>query len=72
MATDKRLTGYNMKTKEKDVPMDEVVINKNGNRYFAKGVASTKDKTKMSAALGEAKALEAIKNKVAKKGEGWD
>lgn len=72
MATDKRLTGYNMKTKEKNVPMDEVVIDKNGSRFIAKGIASTKDKTKMAAALGEAKALQAIKDKVAKKGAGWD
>lgn len=71
MATDKRLTAYNVKTKEKGVPMDNAVIDKNGNRYFAKGVASTPDKTVLCTALGEAKAIQAIKDGVAKKGKGW-
>ena len=71
MAADKRLTAYNVKTKEKGVPMDNAVIDKNGTRYFAKGVASTPDKTVLCTALGEARAKEAIKDGVAKKGKGW-
>ena len=71
MANDKRLTAYNVKTKEKGVPMDNAVIDKNGNRYFAKGVASTADKTVLCTALGKDKAEQALKDGVAKKGTGW-
>lgn len=62
------IEGYNVKLKKKEA-MKDVVINKNGNRYFASGTGS--DGTKMSAVMGEAKAKEALKNKDAKKGTGW-
>jgi hypothetical protein len=61
--------GYNVKLKKKEV-MKNPVIDKKGNRYFAKGTGS--DGTKMSAVMGEEKAKAAIKAKEAKKGEGWD
>ncbi len=63
------IEGYNVKLKKKEA-MKDVVINRNGNRYFASGFGS--DGTKMSAVMGEAKAKEALKNKDAKKGTGWE
>lgn len=66
---DLRLTAYNVKTKTKAVPMNDAVIDRNGNRCFAKGKSDDGDS--MCAAVGLAKAEEAIKNKVATKGEGW-
>ena len=63
------IVAYNMKAKEKQ-PMTNAVIDKNGNRYFAKGLSAKGDK--MSVAMGADKANEAIKKKVATKGKGWD
>lgn len=67
----KGVEAYNVKTKKKTIMKDVVIsVNANG-RYFAKGVSSEKDGTKMCAAMGEAKAKEAIENGWATKGEGW-
>ena len=58
------LTAYNVKTKEKNVPMHNAVISKTARGgYIAKGDDGKGNK--MSAILGEAKALQAIKDKVA-------
>ncbi len=65
MDTSKMLTAYCMKTKEKNVPMLDAVVSKTSRGgYIAKGV--DKDGNKMSAIVGEAKALQAIKDGVAK------
>ena len=61
------LTAYNMKLKKKNCPFagtPEIMKTKNG-RYLVQGV--DKDGNKMASAIGEANALEAIKNKEAKK-----
>lgn len=66
MDTSKFLTAYCLKTKEKNVPMHDAVISKTSRGGFiAKGTDGKGNK--MSAILGEAKALQAIKDKVAKK-----
>ena len=71
MAKEIQITGYCMKTKETTV-MHDVIISKTSNgRFFAKGTDGTKAKNKICVAMGEAKALEAIKAGVAKKGDGW-
>ncbi|MFM2225971.1 MAG: hypothetical protein RJA07_2173 [Bacteroidota bacterium] len=65
----KMLTAYCMKTKEKNVPMQEAVISKTARGgYMAQGTDGKGNK--MTTMLGEAAALEAIKNGVAKK-QGW-
>jgi hypothetical protein len=65
MDTSKMLTAYCLKTKEKNVPMHNAVISKTARGgYIAKGDDGKGNK--MSAILGEAKALQAIKDKVAK------
>ena len=63
----KPLTAYCMKTKEKDVPMQDAVITKTARGgYMAQGHDGKGNK--MTTMLGEARALEAIKDRVAKKG----
>ena len=65
MSNGKLLTAYNVKTKEKDVPMQDAVISRTAKGgYIAKGHDGKGNK--LTALLGEAKALEAIKNGVAK------
>lgn len=59
------LKAYCLKTKEKDVPMQNAAISKTARGgYIAKGDDGKGNK--MSAILGEAKALQAIKDGVAK------
>lgn len=59
------ITAYNVKTKEKNVPMLDAVISKTAKGgYIAKGHDGKGNK--LTALLGEAKALEAIKAGVAK------
>lgn len=59
------IKAYCLKTKEKDVPMQNAVISKTARGgYIAKGDDGKGNK--MSAILGEAKALQAIKDGVAK------
>ncbi|PZP49971.1 MAG: hypothetical protein DI598_06630 [Pseudopedobacter saltans] len=66
MDTSKFIKAYCLKTKEKDVPMHNAVISKTARGgYIAKGDDGKGNK--MSAILGEAKALQAIKDGVAKK-----
>lgn len=77
------VTGFNMtygrelkaagKTndKAKNRKMKNVVINKNGNRYMAKGNDAERGEA-MAVIMGEETALGAIKTGHAKKGDGWD
>jgi hypothetical protein len=61
------LTAYNVKTKEKNVPIHDAVITRTAKGgYMAQG--NDGKGNKLTALLGEAKALEAIANGVAKKG----
>ena len=61
------LTAYCMKTKEKNVPMQDAVITKTARGgYMATGHDGKGNK--MSAMLGAEKAEQAIKDGVAKKG----
>ncbi len=62
----KMLTAYCMKTKEKNVEMQDAVITKTSRGgYMAQGHDGKGNK--MTTMLSEANALEAIKNGVAKK-----
>ena len=64
----KMLTAYCMKTKEKNVPMQDAVITKTSRGgYMAQGHDGKGNK--MTTMLAEARALEAIKEK--KKKKGW-
>lgn len=71
----KRLKAYNMKAKEKGVPMYNVVIDKgtNGNNvyYTAKGTSQDKQ-YKLALRLSAIKADEAINAGVAARGAGWE
>jgi len=67
MDKSKMIKAYCLKTKEKDVPMHDAVITKTSRGgYLASG--NDGKGNKMAAILGEAKALQAIKDGVAKKG----
>lgn len=67
MDTSKMIKAYCLKTKEKNVPMLDAVIEKTSKGgYIAKGHDGKGNK--MSAILSETNANEAIKNGVAKKG----
>lgn len=62
---DTTLTAYNVKTKEKNVPIQEAVISRTAKGgYIAKGHDGKGNK--LTALLGEAKALAAIKAGTAK------
>jgi len=61
----KMITAYCMKTKEKNVPMQDAVITKTARGgYMAQG--NDGKGNKLTTMLGEAAALEAVKNGVAK------
>lgn len=63
-----KITAYCMKTKEKNVPMQDAVITKTARGgYMAQGHDGKGNK--MTTMLSEAKALQAIKDGVAK--QGW-
>ncbi|WP_407425898.1 hypothetical protein [Arcticibacter sp.] len=64
------ITAYSVKTKTKNVPMVDPVIDIKSGRYIATG--KDKDGNKMAAILGKAKAEEHIKAGNAKKGSGWE
>lgn len=64
------ITAYSVKTKTKNVPMIDPVIDVKSGRYIATG--KDKDGNKMAAILGKAKAEEHLKAGNAKKGSGWD
>jgi hypothetical protein len=67
MDTSKMITAYCLKTKEKNVPMHDAVVTKTAKGgYMATG--NDGKGNKMAAIMGEAKALQAIKDGVAKKG----
>ena len=66
MDTEKMIKAYCLKTKEKNVPMQDAVIKKTARGgYMAAGHDGKGNK--MAAILGEAKALQAIADGVAKK-----
>ena len=68
MDTSKMLTAYCLKTKEKNVPMQDAVVTKTAKGgYMAQGHDGKGNK--MTAILGESKALQAIQDGVAK--QGW-
>jgi len=61
------ITAYCLKTKEKNVPMHDAVITRTAKGgYIANG--NDGKGNKMAAIMGEAKALQAIADGVAKKG----
>lgn len=64
-----QLTAYCMKTKTKDVPMLNAVINVNNGRYMVNGV--DENGNKMVTILGKEKAEKFIADGSAKKGTGW-
>lgn len=67
MDTSKMIKAYCLKTKEKNVPMHDAVITKTSRGgYIANG--NDGKGNKMAAILSEAKALQAIKDGVAKQG----
>jgi hypothetical protein len=63
------ITAYNVKTKEKNVPMLKAVVDRSGNRCFAKGESA--DGQKMCVAIGLANAEKEIAAGNATKGTGW-
>jgi hypothetical protein len=63
------ITAYSVKTKTKNVPMIDPVIDVKSGRYIATGKDSAGNK--MAAILGKAAAEEHIKKGNAKKGSGW-
>ncbi|MDZ4756794.1 MAG: hypothetical protein SGJ10_01475 [Bacteroidota bacterium] len=67
MDATKMIKAYCLNTKEKNVPMQDAVVSKTAKGgYMAKGHDGKGNK--MAAIMGEAKALQAIKDGVAKKG----
>ena len=64
------ITAYNVKTKTKGVEMLKAVIDRDGNRCFAKGESAEGDK--LCVAIGLDNAKKEIKAGNAKKGTGWD
>ncbi|UEG51799.1 hypothetical protein LLH06_12580 [Mucilaginibacter daejeonensis] len=63
------ITAYSVKTKTKNVPMVDPVIDVKSGRYIATGKDS--DGNKMAAIMSKATAEEHIKKGNAKKGSGW-
>ncbi len=63
------ITAYSVKTKTKNVPMIDPVINIKNGRYIAVGRDS--EGNNMSAIMGKDKAEEHVKAGRAQKGEGW-
>jgi len=60
-----QISAYNMKLKKTEVIKDVVITKTKNGRYFAKGIGSNGGKC--CVALGEEKALDAIKAGIAKK-----
>jgi hypothetical protein len=67
MDTSKMIKAYCLKTKEKNVPMHDAVITKTAKGGYMAGGNDGKG-NKMAAIMSEAKALQAIKDGVAKQG----
>jgi hypothetical protein len=68
MDSSKMLTAYCLKTKEKNVPMQDAVVTKTARGGFMAQGHDGKG-NKMTAILAEAKAMKAIEDGVAK--QGW-
>ena len=67
MSEDIKLTAYNVKTKEKGVPIQDAVVTKTAKgAYMVQGHDGKGNK--MAAIMSEAKALQAIEDGVATKG----
>jgi hypothetical protein len=69
MATPGGITAYSVKTKEKNVPMIDPVIDIKSGRYIASGKDSAGNK--MSAIMSKATAEGHIASGTATKGTGW-
>ena len=69
MATTTGITAYSVKTKTKNVPMIDAVIDIKSGRYIATGKDS--EGNKMAAIMGKATAEGHIANGAAKKGTCW-
>jgi glycine/D-amino acid oxidase-like deaminating enzyme len=69
MATTGGITAYSVKTKTKNVPMVNPVIDVKSGRYIATGTDAHGNK--MAAIMGKATAEEHVKSGTAKKGTGW-
>lgn len=69
MATTNGITAYSVKTKTKNVPMIDPVIDVKSGRYIATGKDS--EGNKMAAIMGKATAEAHIANGTATKGSGW-
>ena len=67
MDTSKMIKAYCLKTKEKNVPMQDAVVTRTAKGGYMAGGHDGKG-NKMAAILSEAKALQAIADGVAKKG----
>ncbi len=65
------LVGYVMKTKTKNVPIVDAVINIISGKYFVKGHDGTKEKNLISSIMSGAKAEAAVAAGTAKRGTGW-
>lgn len=63
------LTAYCMKTKEKNVPMLDPVIDISNGKYIAKGHDA--DGNKLTSILSQSKAEAAVEEGIAEKGQGW-
>ena len=63
------ITAYCVKTKEKNVPMLDAVVDINNGRYIAKGVDA--DGNKLTAIMSGDNAKAQIKAGNAKRGSGW-
>ena len=63
------ITAYSVKTKTKNVPMINPVIDIKSGRYIATGTDASGNK--MAAIMGKSTAEEHIKSGAAKKGSGW-
>jgi len=70
MAKESGITAYSVKTKTKNVPMIDPVIDVKSGRYIATGKDSAGNK--MSAIMSKATAEGHIQSGNAKKGTGWN
>jgi hypothetical protein len=64
------ITAYSVKTKTKNVPMIDPVIDCKSGRFIATGKDA--DGNKMAAIMSKATAEEHVKSGAAKKGTGWE
>ena len=69
MATTNGITAYSVKTKTKNVPMINPVIDIKSGRYIATGTDAAGNK--MAAIMGKSTAEGHVNSGAAKKGSGW-